>query len=64
VNKYSCAEDLIDKDHRKETLKFGDVIWRRVDPVSNASITVGNGVESQMAGHSDNQGRQGTAGDP
>jgi len=54
----------VDKNHRKEALKFCDVIWRRVDPVSDSRIAVGNGIECKMAGHSGNERREGASGDP
>ena len=32
--------------------------------MADSRVAVGNSIESQMAGHSGNEGRQGTAGDP
>ena len=55
--KNSAPQNLVGEHHGKESLKFGSVIPRRVDPVSYASVAMGNGVEGQMAGHSGNEDR-------
>jgi len=62
--KNSAPQNLVGEHHGKEALEFCNVIRRRVDPVADASVTMGNGVDGQMAGHSGNEGRQGTARDP
>jgi len=62
--KNSCTEDLVDTNHRKETLKFGDVIRRRVDPVPDARIAMGDGIENEVTDNSCAESGDGTPRNP
>ncbi len=64
AEKNSCTEDLVDKNYRQEALKFGGVIWRRVDPVPDARIAVGDGIENEVTENSCAESGDGAARNP